>query len=138
LIVTGFDGREKKWRLPKKSKAKRGRQSKLHKRTRLILRDLFRRDIILEEVSLPGSNTTTRPSILFADFFIPSRNLIVEVHGRQHYEFVDFYHKTKSGFYKSQARDRDKMRWCRLNKIDIVTLKYTGDDDEWKTEIRDR
>ena len=138
MIVVGFDGRKKEWRLSRKSKAKGGRQSNLHKRTRLILRDLFRRDIILEEVSLPGSNTITRPSILFADFFIPSRKLMVEVHGRQHYEFVDFYHKTKSGFYKSQARDRDKIRWCKLNKIDIVTLKYTGDDDEWKTQIRNR
>ena len=138
MIVIGFDGREKKWNLSNRSKAKKGKQSKLHKRTRLILRDLFRRDIILEEVSLPGSNTTTRPSVLFADFFIPSRNLMVEVHGRQHYEFVDLYHKTKSGFYKSQARDRDKISWCKLNKIDIVILKYTGDDDEWKTEILNR
>ena len=138
MIVTGFDGREREWKLSRKSKAKKGRQSRLHKRTRLILRDLFRRDIILEEVSLPGSNTVTRPSILFADFFIPSRNLMVEVHGRQHYEFVDFYHKTKSGIYKSQARDRDKISWCELNGVDIITLKYTGDDDEWIQQILGR
>ena len=138
MIVTGFDGREREWKLSRKSKAKKGRQSSLHKRTRLILRDLFRRDIILEEVSLPGSNTVTRPSILFADFFIPSRNLMVEVHGRQHYEFVDFYHKTKSGFYKSQARDRDKISWGELNGVDIITLKYTGDDDEWTQQILGR
>ena len=138
MIVTGFDGREKEWKLSRKSKAKKGRQSNLHKRTRLILRDLFRRDIILEEVSLPGSNTITRPSILFADFFIPSRNLMVEVHGRQHYEFVDFYHKTKRGFYKSQARDRDKISWCELNGVDIIILKYTGNDDEWTQQILDR
>ena len=63
---------------------------------------------------------------------------MVEVHGRQHYEFVDFYHKTVCGFYKSKARDRDKIRWCELNDINIVILKYTGSDDEWTQQIIDR
>ena len=136
MNVVGFDGRERHWNLSRKSKA--SHKSAPHKRTRLILRNLFKRDIILEEVSLPGSNTVTRTSTLYADFFIPSRNLMVEVHGRQHYEFVDFYHKTVSGFYKSKARDRDKIRWCELNDINIVILKYTGSDDEWIQQIIDR
>ena len=136
MNVVGFDGRERRWNLSRKSKA--SHKSSPHKRTRLILRNLFKRDIILEEVSLPGSNTVTRTSTLYADFFIPSRNLMVEVHGRQHYEFVDFYHKTVSGFYKSKARDRDKIRWCELNDINIVILKYTGSDDEWIQQIIDR
>ncbi len=136
MNVVGFDGRERHWNLSRKSKA--SHKSAPHKRTRLILRNLFKRDIILEEVSLPGSNTVTRTSTLYADFFIPSRNLMVEVHGRQHYEFVDFYHKTVSGFYKSKARDRDKIRWCELNDINIVILKYTGSDDEWTQQIIDR
>ena len=136
MNVVGFDGRERHWNLSRKSKP--SHKSAPHKRTRLILRNLFKRDIILEEVSLPGSNTVTRTSTLYADFFIPSRNLMVEVHGRQHYEFVDFYHKTVSGFYKSKARDRDKIRWCELNDINIVILKYTGSDDEWTQQIIDR
>ena len=43
-----------------------------------------------------------------------------------------------SGFYKSKARDRDKIRWCELNDINIVILKYTGSDDEWTQQIIDR
>ena len=139
MKVTGFDGREREWSLARKSARHNKRKcSSLHKRTRAVLRELFPRTIILEEVHLPGSATLTRSSTLFADFYVPSRKLIVEVHGRQHYEFNEFYHKTKRGFQKSKARDRDKIKWCDLNEIDIVVLSHEGEDDEWKKAILNR
>ena len=74
----------------------------------------------------------------YADFNIPSRKLVVEVHGRQHYEFNEFYHKTKRGYQKSRARDRDKIAWCQLNDIDIVILKYSETENEWTNRILNR
>ena len=139
MKVTGFDGRQREWNLGRKSAKYNTRKcSSLHKRARVVLRELFPRTIILEEVHLPGSATQTRSSTLFADFYIPSRQLVVEVHGRQHYEFNEFYHKTKRGYQKSRARDRDKIKWCGLNEIDIVGLSYKGKDEEWKESILDR
>ena len=134
----GFDGRE--GNLPLYGKSKRGEKSKsnLHKRARKLIRGIFPRERILEEVALPGSNKTKKRSTLYADFFIPRQDLVIEVHGRQHYEYVKFYHKDKKGYYRSRARDRQKIEWCDLNKIDIVSLKYSDSDDDWKQAILNR
>ena len=140
MKVTGFDNREKTWDLsryiPKKDSTRP--TSNLHGASRLVLRELFPQSIILEEVALPGSRTLTRKSTLYADFFLPSHDLIVEAHGIQHYEFNEFYHKTKAGFFKSKSRDRDKIRWCELNNLSIVIFKYSDNEDDWKKEILER
>ena len=136
MIVRGFDGKDYKWSVHSHNETRPC--SKYHLRARTVLRELFPRDTILEEVSLPGSKTQSRHSILFADFYIPNRNLIVEVHGRQHYEHVSFYHKTKMAFYKAKARDRDKVDWCSINDIAIITLKYSDDNDDWERAILER
>ena len=139
MKAKGFDGREREWNLSKKTTKKKLRRcSNLHRRARLVLRKLFPSSTILEEVHLPGSNTVTRSSTLFADFYLPRQRLLIEVHGEQHYKFNEFFHRTKSGFLKSKSRDRDKIRWCELNEIDVVVLKYTGSDDEWREQILKR
>jgi hypothetical protein len=135
--IVGFDGNSKKWNLTKyvPDKDDKRHRSKNHLRARAILRKLFPRDRILEEVSLPGSNTQSRKSLLYADFFIPSHKLVIEVHGQQHYEFVPFYHKTKGEYYRSRKRDRDKIDWCEMNSLRIVVLKYSESDDVWTRKI---
>lgn len=140
MIARGFDGKDYKWSIHKRKSRQSATRpcSKNHLRARALLRELFPRDTILEEVSLPGSKTQTRNSILFADFYIPNRDLIVEVHGRQHYEHVPFFHKTKLDFYKAKARDRDKADWCSINNIKIITLKYSDNDNDWKRAILER
>ncbi len=140
MKIVGFDGNSKKWNLTKyvPDKDDKRHRSKNHLRARAILRKLFPRDRILEEVSLPGSNTQSRKSLLYADFFIPSHKLVIEVHGQQHYEFVPFYHKTKLDFYKAKARDRDKVDWCSINSIKIITLKHSDNDDGWRRAILER
>ena len=136
----GFDGRERVWNLSGKKPKKNSKRncSKLHVRTRTILQELFPTYRILEAVKLPGSQTSTRKSVLYVDFFIQEKKLVVEVNGRQHYEFVPFYHKTKRDFYKSKVRDKDKQEWCDINGLDMVSLKYTGTDDEWRETINSR
>lgn len=137
MKIVGFDGNSKKWNLTKyvPDKDDKRHRSKNHLRARAVLRKLFPRDRILEEVSLPGSNTQSRKSLLYADFFIPSHKLVIEVHGQQHYEFVPFYHKTKGEYYRSRKRDRDKIDWCEMNSLRIVVLKYSESDDVWTRKI---
>ena len=140
MKALGFDGRQRNWNLDGKKPKKNSTRacSKLHVRARHILNELFPTYRVLEEVKLPGSQTSTRKSVLYADFFILEKMLIVEVNGRQHYEFVPFYHKTKKDFYKGKVRDRDKREWCEINDITIVSLKYTDADDEWREAINSR
>ena len=137
MKAIGFDGRERPWTLFK-HEGKNRPHSHLHITIRKLLKKLFPRHKILEEIALPGSFTSTRKSTLYTDFFIPSDRLVIEAHGKQHYEFVSFYYKTKLDFQKAKARDRDKIAWCQLNDIDIVILKYSETENEWTNRILNR
>lgn len=138
MKVVGINGKEYVWNLTgydvfNDDKRKR---SKFHIRARGLLKELFNSYRILEEVKLPGSTELHRKSVLYLDFYIPSIKLAIEVHGQQHYEFCPFFHKSKADFLKGKARDEDKIVWCELNDIRLVTLKYTESDDEWRQRIK--
>jgi len=112
MKVTGLDGNTYNW----KPKTNGGKRSKLH-------------------VSLPGTKTSARRSTLRADLYIPNRNLIVEVHGEQHFKFNKFHYKDKLSFFRAQARDRDKVEWCNLNEVRFVAFNYNETEEEWKAKI---
>ena len=140
MKALGFDGRERRWNLSKGvvSGDDTRPRSNLHILARKILRSEFPYDRILEEVSLPGSHKPSRKSTLFVDFLIPSASLAVEVHGRQHFEFVAHFHGNMQGFRKSKARDRDKSNWLGTNSINLITLSYSESENEWRERIINR
>lgn len=131
MKVIGLDGREYNW----KPKSGGGKRSKLHQKAKIALDIWYPYDTIYEEVSLPGTKTTARRSVLRADLYIPNRNLIVEVHGEQHFKFNKFHYKDKLSFFRAQARDRDKSEWCTVNEIRFVTFNYNESEDEWRGKI---
>jgi len=133
LKVIGLDGREHNWKLTGRSLSGNDTRprSQYHKRARALLLKLFPFDQRLEEVPLPGSGKLT------ADFFLPARRLLIEVHGEQHYGYTDFFHKDAPGFMRSQQRDSKKSRWCETNNINFVELPYGESDEQWTTRIND-
>lgn len=138
MKATGFSGREYTWNLNKydvydNDKKKR---SKYHLRARKLLKEIYHSYRILEEVKLPGSTASHRRSVLYLDFFIPNLRLGIEVHGQQHYEYSPFFHKNKAAFLKAQSRDEDKLKWCELNDIELVVLKYSDNEDDWRNTIK--
>ena len=136
MKVVGFDNKEHKFNFSKNKKRRyQENKSSLHSKTRELLKELFPRLSIYEEVTLPGSKRVGRSSLLYADFFIPELMLIVEVHGKQHYEYCSFFHSDKMDFLKSKKRDADKIEWCNLNNIKIVSLPYNK-ESEWKNLIQ--
>jgi len=72
-------------------------------------------DTIFEEVIVPGDG-------FVLDFFIPSLNLVVECHGRQHTEHVKHFHKTKREFHRQQDADQNKRDFCELNGFKIIEI----------------
>jgi hypothetical protein len=79
---------------------------------------------ILEEFTIPKSR-------LRIDFFLPNLMVAIEVHGRQHFEFVKHFHGqhfefvkhfhgTRKKFVQAQQRDLQKAKWCGLNGIQLV------------------
>lgn len=140
MKVTGLNGREYNLNLKNYivNKDDKTVKSKYHILARELLHEMFSGYTILEEVKLPGSRDPSKKSTLFLDFFIPNLALGIEVHGRQHYEFCKFFHKTKAGFLTSLKRDDIKREWCELNEIDLVVLKYSDSLENWRNEIDSR
>ena len=105
-------------------------RSSLHIRCRELLRQMYPTQPILEEVSVPGENLT-------CDFYLPTRRVVVEVHGEQHYKFNQHFHGDRRGFVQSKNRDQRKIDWCHLNNISVAVLPFSETDDEWRTRIED-
>ena len=140
MKVVGLNGREyninlKKYIVKRNDKTVK---SKYHIAARELLADMFSGYTVLEEVKLPGSRCPSKKSALFLDFFIPSLMLGIEVHGRQHYEFCKFFHKTMAGFLQSNKRDFIKEDWCELNDIELIVLKYSDSIEDWRNQIDSR
>jgi hypothetical protein len=138
LKVIGLNGREYNLNLSKYNVYKNDnrKRSKHHVRARELINKVYNSYGVLEEVKLPGSTSAHKKSVLYLDFYIPNIRIAFEVHGRQHYEHVPFFHRTKAAFILAKARDEDKAEWCELNNIELIILKYSGTDNEWIETIK--
>lgn len=56
------------------------------------------------------------------DFYLPTKNVIIEVHGPQHYEYSKMFHKKREDFKKAQERDRRKISYCLANNIPLYCI----------------
>jgi len=79
------------------------------------LTEQYPHDVIFEEVIIPRDG-------FILDFFIPSIDLVVECHGRQHTKHVKHFHKTKKDFHNQQDVDQKKRDWCKLNGFRLVEV----------------
>ncbi len=127
MKVKGLDGRTYTWQLVGHDADRP--TSKPHKAARVFLASMFPVDRIIEELELPGSRG------LRADFLLPRRKLLVEVHGRQHFEFVSHFHGDKFGFAKSLRRDANKVQWANINGLGLAQLDEGGTEGEWREAI---
>lgn len=87
-----------------------------------VVAELYPGDTICEEFPCSGENLTL-------DFFVPRKKMAIEVQGRQHHQFVAFFHGTKSGFEEQKKRDMRKEEWCEINGIRLIKID-TGEDKE--------
>jgi hypothetical protein len=132
IEIVDLDGNSHKWSLKGHiAKGSMKNKSSLHLQARQLIKDLFPTLQILEEVSIPIRKNET----LFLDFYLPLTKTCIEVHGEQHYKFVQFYHNNALGFMKHKKRDRDKKYWCEKNDISYIELPYNESLKEWEKRI---
>ena len=132
MKILGLDNREYSWH-PSKCCHPRLNTSKYHSTAKDLLEAKFPFETVYEEVTLPGSSYQRKD--LSADFFVPNANIVVEVHGEQHYTMVEHFHTNIHEFRKAEARDRNKEQWCILNNIRYIVFPYNESVDEWARKI---
>lgn len=129
MKVNGLDGKTYAWTW---SSGSTENCSEPHRLAKTLLRKIYTVESIYEEVQLPGSYG------LIADFYLPQKQMIVEVHGKQHYKFIPHFHVTYLGFLAHKKRDQNKRQWCEINNISYVELPDNEGLDEWTRRILDR
>lgn len=133
MKVKDLDGKEHKWLLagcyvPLDESRPR---SKLHLKARDLIHSLYPASQILEEVQIPINKKTT----LYLDFYLRIEGIAVEVQGEQHFKWIPHFHKLKIDFYHQQRNDMLKASWCEFNGIELITLPYNEDLDEWRAKF---
>lgn len=59
-----------------------------------------------------------------ADFYLPDLNLIIEMNGQQHYQYVEHFNTKNWTFEDQQIRDETLRVYCRDHGINLLEIKY--------------
>ena len=62
--------------------------------------------------------------LLSYDFYIPSKKLLIEYNGRQHYEFHKLFHKSRHDFLIQKHHDWLKRKFAKNNGYNLLTIPY--------------
>lgn len=129
MLYKDLNGEQHKVNFARKRNRERAK-SKLHEKALSIIKELVPLTIVCEEVPIK----IKRGKTLYLDIFLPDYNIAIEVHGKQHYEFVKAFHGYAHRFGRAQLNDTLKREWCELNGIRIIELKY-NEIGEWADRI---
>lgn len=62
--------------------------------------------------------------LLEYDVYIKNKNVLIEYNGRQHYEYVSFFHKTKKQYKQQRSRDTRKKRLAKKQGVQLIVFKF--------------
>lgn len=71
-----------------------------------------------------------KKNFVFIDFYLPDYNLFIEYNGKQHYEYVPYFHSTYKDFELQRNRDNVVRNHCLENNIRLLEIPYTLKDHE--------
>jgi hypothetical protein len=94
-------------------------EAKLHG----ILRSIFGRHDVIASVH-PLWALSNKGVLLEYDIGIASKRLLVEYNGLQHYEYPNFFHKTKGEFLLQQEHDSMKAQLALDHGWELIIVKY--------------
>jgi len=58
------------------------------------------------------------------DIFVPSLGIAFEIHGKQHYEYNSFFHKSALDWNVSKLQDKRKLEYLKEHGIKVVEIPY--------------
>lgn len=73
----------------------------------------------------PGFLQNVTGQNLELDCYNENLGLAVEYNGKQHYEYVPYFHKNKEAFLNTKQRDFIKQKLCKEAGIKLIVVPYT-------------
>lgn len=83
----------------------------------------------------PVTSSAGKNYNLELDCYNDELKLAVEYNGRQHYDYVPYFHKNKEAFRNQQYRDELKRRICTDNGITLIEISYTVKNGDIEAEL---
>lgn len=90
-------------------------RSKFQENVKKFLFKYWCQDIVFEEFPIVGTRLTL-------DFYNANKKIAIEAQGRQHVQFIQFFHQDRLNFLHQLRRDQNKEKFCELNGIKLVTI----------------
>jgi len=89
-----------------------------------ILEDIFGLSEVVTAFH-PVWAESTKGVLLEYDIFIPSKKLLIEYNGEQHYKFSRFFHKKAINYLTQLQRDKRKKKLAEKHGYRLVIFKYS-------------
>ena len=90
-----------------------------------IYKWLHEHSVVFEtQYKLPNENMFCKRQYLLADFYLPDLNLIIEMNGEQHYQYVEHFHTKDWTLEDQQIRDDTLRAYCKTHRINLLEIKY--------------
>jgi hypothetical protein len=70
------------------------------------------------------------------DIYNDDLKIGIEYSGRQHYEFVPFFHKNYETFLNQKYRDEIKRMLCKEHQITLIEIPYTVKEENIESFLR--
>jgi hypothetical protein len=70
------------------------------------------------------------------DIYNEDIKVAIEFNGRQHYEFVPFFHKNYEDFLTQRYRDEMKKAKCKDEGIHLIEIRYDATPTDIESQIR--
>lgn len=86
---------------------------------------LMENNIVFEKQKTFETCRTKKNFLCFFDFYIPSKNYLIEFDGIQHFKSIKNSWNTEERFKKTQENDKIKNKWCKENNIPLIRIPYT-------------
>jgi hypothetical protein len=105
---------------------------------RNVLEDTFRRPFKKYRPDFLNNPVTGGSFNMELDCYNPELKLAVEYSGKQHYEYVPYFHKNKEAFLNQKYRDELKRRMCKDNMITLIEVPYTVKIEDIRGYIKNK
>lgn len=90
-------------------------RSKLQFNVKQFIKPYWINNIVFEEFPIVGTRLTL-------DFYNANKKIAIEVQGKQHTKFIEFFHQNRLNFLSQLKRDEQKERFCEINNIKLITI----------------
>jgi hypothetical protein len=104
-----------------------GSDSKGELECRRVLQNIFKKPFDKARPDFLNNPVTGGSYNLELDCYDNELKIAVEYNGRQHYEYVPFFHKSKDQLTMQKYRDDMKRRICKDEGIFLIEVPYTTD-----------